>query len=101
MGLDELPQSAHDGLKTVLDYLDWSLAQLDRLHFSATRLEKTGKHLAQGLTQLSESLFGELQAVLLLSGSSLLEGLPDMVQDLASQAGKRVELHTRCESLQV
>src|SRR3990167_5855867 len=53
MGLDELPQSAHDGLKTVLDYLDWSLAQLDRLHFSATRLEKTGKHLAQGLTQLS------------------------------------------------
>lgn len=101
MGLDELPQSAHDGLKTVLDYLDWSLAQLDRLHFSATRLEKTGKHLAQGLTQLSESLFGELQAVLLLSGSSLLEGLPDMVQDLASQAGKRVELHTRGESLQV
>ncbi|MDP3848328.1 MAG: response regulator [Pseudomonas sp.] len=100
-GLDELPQNAHDGLKTVLDYLDWSLAQLDRLHFSATRLEKTGKHLAQGLTQLSESLFSELQAVLLLSGSSLMEGLPDMVQDLASQAGKRVELQISGDSLQV
>jgi two-component system chemotaxis sensor kinase CheA len=100
-GLDELPENARDGLKTVLDYLDWSLAQLDRLHFSATRLEKTGKHLAQGLTQLSESLFSELQAVLLLSGSSLMEGLPDMAQDLASQAGKRVELHVRGESLQV
>ncbi len=100
-GLTELPQNARDGLKSVLDYLDWSLAQLDRLHFSATRLEKTGKHLAQGLTQLSESLFNELQAVLLLSGSSLLTGLPDMVQDLASQAGKRVELQIRGESLQV
>lgn len=100
-GLTELPQNAHDGLKSVLDYLDWSLAQLDRLHFNATRLEKTGKHLAQGLTQLSESLFNELQAVLLLSGSSLLTGLPDMVQDLASQAGKRVELQVRGESLQV
>lgn len=100
-GLDELPENARDSLKTVLDYLDWSLAQLDRLHFSATRLEKTGKHLAQGLTQLSESLFSELQAVLLLSGSSLLTGLPDMLQDLASQAGKRVELQVRGESLQV
>ncbi|MDO9320968.1 MAG: response regulator [Pseudomonas sp.] len=100
-GLDDLPENARDGLKTVLDYLDWSLVQLDRLHFSATRLEKTGKHLAQGLTQLSESLLSELQAVLLLSGSSLMEGLPAMVQDLASQAGKRVELRVRGESLQV
>ncbi|MGH8353162.1 MAG: hybrid sensor histidine kinase/response regulator, partial [Pseudomonas sp.] len=100
-GLEELPLTARDALKSVLDYLDWSLAQLDRLHFSATRLAKTGGHLAQGLTQLSETLIEELQAVLLLPGSSLVEGLPSMVQDLAAQAGKRVELHVRGESLQI
>jgi len=100
-GLDGLPLSLRDALKGVLDYLDWSLAQLDRLHFSATRLVKTGSHLAQGLAQLSETLIEELQAVLLLSGSSLVEGLPAMVQDLAVQAGKRVELHVRGESLQI
>ncbi|MBC9250495.1 hybrid sensor histidine kinase/response regulator [Pseudomonas alcaligenes] len=99
--LDELPLAARDSLKGVLDYLDWSLAQLDRLHFSAARLEKSGQHLALGLAQLSETLFNELQAVLLLSGSSLMEGLPAMVQDIASQAGKRAELQIRGESLQV
>ncbi len=99
--LDDLPLGTRDTLKGVLDYLDWSLAQLDRLHFNASHLEKAGSHLALGLTQLSENLFNELQAVLLLSGSSLIEGLPDMVQDLASQSGKRVELQVRGESLQI
>jgi len=100
-GLEEVPPTTRDALRSVLDYLDWSLAQLDRLHFAASRLEKAGNHLAQGLTLLSESLVGELQAALLLSAASLLEGLPAMVQDLASQAGKRMELHVRGESLQI
>ncbi|MES2818179.1 MAG: response regulator [Pseudomonadota bacterium] len=100
-GLDELPLSSRDALKGLLDYLDWSLALLDRQHFEALRLAKTGNHLAQGLTQLSETLHGELQTVLLLSASSLVEGLPAMLQDLARETGKRVELQVQGESLQI
>ncbi|WP_044875134.1 response regulator [Pseudomonas sp. LFM046] len=100
-GLEHLPPSTEDALRSVLDYLDWSLAQMDRLHFGATRLAKAGNHLAQGLAQLSDGLNDELQRVLLLSGASLMEGLPAMVQDLASQAGKRVAFEVRGESLQI
>lgn len=96
-----LPAANQDALKALLDHLDWSQAQMDRLHFEAIHLEKAGKHLSQGLAQLSESLAEELQSVLLLAGSSLVEGLPAMVQDLASQAGKRVTLQVRGASLQV
>jgi two-component system chemotaxis sensor kinase CheA len=99
--LDELPSSAQEGLKSVLDYLDWSLSQLDRLHFGAARLAKSGAQMALGLAQLSDALTGEMQGALLLSGSSLLEGVPAMVQDIASQAGKRAELQVRGESLQI
>lgn len=99
--LDELPASVKDSLRSVLDYLDWSLSQFDRLHFGASRLAKAGGRLAQGLAQLSDALTVEMQSALLLSGSSLLEGIPVMVQDLASQAGKRAELQVRGESLQV
>ena len=100
-GLEALPLSSRDALKGLLDYLDWSLALLDRQHFDALRLAKAGGHLAQGLTQLSETLFEELQTVLLLSASSLVEGMPAMVQNLASEAGKRVELRVRGENLQI
>ncbi|WP_043307318.1 response regulator [Pseudomonas sp. ML96] len=99
--LNEMPEGARDGLRSVLDYLDWSLSQFDRLHFGASRLAKAGGLLAQGLTQLSESLTAEMQDALLLSGSSLFEGVPAMVQDLASQAGKRAELEVRGASLQI
>ena len=90
-----------DTLRTLLDYLDWSQAQMDRLHFEAIHLEKAGKHLAQGLAQLSDALGEELQSVLLLAGSSLTDGLPAMVQDLASQAGKRVTLQIGGHDLQI
>ncbi|AOE83141.1 hybrid sensor histidine kinase/response regulator [Pseudomonas sp. TCU-HL1] len=98
--LDELPPGTADALKGVLDYLDWSLLQLDRLHFNACRLARAGNHLAQGLEQLSGSLNDELQQVLLLSGSALVEGFPTMVQDLASVAGKRVDMEVKGASLQ-
>ena len=96
-----LPTASQDALRALLDYLDWSQAQMDRLHFEAIRLEKAGKHLSQGLTQLSEALDEELQSVLLLAGSRLTDGLPAMVQDLASQAGKRVRLHIGGNDLQI
>ncbi|MFI8743808.1 response regulator [Pseudomonas sp. NPDC077186] len=100
-GLEEFPAALRDDLKGLLDHLDWSQDQLDRLHFGAARLARAGNHLAQGLALLSEALSTEMQGVLLLSGSSLLEGMPAMVQDLAAQAGKRVELQVRGESLQI
>ncbi|SDK19297.1 hybrid sensor histidine kinase/response regulator [Pseudomonas indica] len=100
-GLDELAPSLRDALKNLLDYVDWSLAQLDRQHFEAVRLVKAGQHLALGLAQLSENLREGLEDVLLLSGRSLLESLPAMAQDLAVQAGKRLELHMRGETLQI
>ncbi len=99
--LATLPAASQGGLKLLFDYLDWSQAQLDRLHFAAVQLDKAGKHLAQGLTQLSAGLTDELQSTLLLAGSHLVEGLPAMVQDLASQAGKRVELQVRGSDLQI
>lgn len=99
--LSDMPASTQEGLKLLLDHLDWSMAQLDRLHFGATRLARDGNHTALGLAQLSDTLNTELQTLLLLSGSSLYEGMPSMVQDLASQAGKRADLHLRGESLQV
>ncbi|MET1077659.1 MAG: response regulator [Pseudomonas sp.] len=100
-GLEQLPPEGRDGLKNLLDYLDWSLSLHDRQHFEALRLAKAATHLAQGLTQLSDGLFAELQAVLLLPASSLVEGLPAMLQDLAADAGKRVELSVRGEALQI
>lgn len=99
--LATLPAASQGGLKLLFDYLDWSQAQLDGLHFAAVQLDKAGKHLAQGLTQLSAGLTDELQSALLLAGSHLVEGLPAMVQDLASQAGKRVELQVRGSHLQI
>ncbi|HLA29985.1 MAG TPA: response regulator [Pseudomonas sp.] len=99
--MSSLPAASRDGLKALFDYLDWSQAQLDRLHFAALQQAKAGKHLAQSLAQLSEELTEELQSTLLLAGSHLVEGLPAMVQDLARQAGKRVELQVRGASLQV
>jgi two-component system chemotaxis sensor kinase CheA len=99
--LSALPTASQGGLRLLFDYLDWSQAQLDSLHFAAVQLDKAGKHLAQGLTQLSAGLTDELQSTLLLAGSHLVEGLPAMVQDLASQAGKRVELQVRGSHLQV
>ncbi|MBS7660638.1 response regulator [Pseudomonas lalucatii] len=99
--LEELPLASRDALKGLLDYLHWSQAQLDSLHFEAVHLEKAGRHLAQGLAQLCEAHTSELRAALLLAGSHLVEGLPAMVQDLASQAGKRVELQIRGIDLQV
>ena len=99
--LATLPAASQGGLKLLFDYLDWSQAQLDGLHFAAVQLNKAGKHLAQGLTQLSAGLTDELQSALLLAGSHLVEGLPAMVQDLASQAGKRVDLQVRGSHLQI
>jgi two-component system chemotaxis sensor kinase CheA len=99
--LSALPTASQGGLRLLFDYLDWSQAQLDSLHFAAVQLDKAGKHLAQGLTQLSAGLTDELQSTLLLAGIHLVEGLPAMVQDLASQAGKRVELQVRGSHLQV
>ncbi|MEX6504025.1 hybrid sensor histidine kinase/response regulator [Pseudomonas zhanjiangensis] len=99
--LETLPLVARDALKNLLEYQQWSEAQLDRLHFQATHLEKAGRHLSQGLTQLCDSYTGELQGVLLLAAGSLMEGLPAMVQDLAVAAGKRVELHLEFSDLQV
>lgn len=96
-----LPPTSQDAFKALLDYLDWSQAQMDRLHFAAIHLEKAGKHLAQGLAQLSEALDEELQSVLLLAASHLIEGLPAMVQDIASQTGKRVNLQVRGTDLQI
>ena len=96
-----LSAASQDTLRTLLDYLDWSQAQMDRLHFEAIHLEKAGKHLSQGLAQLSDALGEELQSVLLLTGSSLTDGLPAMVQDLASQEGKRVTLQISGHDLQV
>ncbi|UTW07848.1 hybrid sensor histidine kinase/response regulator [Pseudomonas benzenivorans] len=99
--LEELPLASRDALKGLLDYLNWSQAQLDRLHFESIQLAKAGQHLGQGLTQLSDAHVSELQAVLLLAGSSLMEGLPAMVQDLASQSDKRVELRLKGTDLQI
>ncbi len=99
--LETLPSATRDALKSLLEYQQWSEAQLDRLHFQAAHLEKAGRHLALGLAQLCDSYAGELQGVLLLAGSSLTDGLPAMVQDLASQAGKRVELRLETGDLQV
>jgi len=69
-GLEQLPASARDDLKNLLEHLDWSLSQFDRLHFAAIRLARTGTQLAQGLAQLSEALGEEMQSALLLSGRS-------------------------------
>jgi two-component system, chemotaxis family, sensor kinase CheA len=99
--LETLPLASRDALKGLLDYLNWSQAQLDRLHFESIQLTKAGQHLAQGLTQLSDAHVSELQAVLLLAGNTLMDGLPTMVQDLASQSGKRVVLQVRGADLQV
>ncbi len=96
-----LPAASQDTLRALLDHLDWSQAQMDRLHFEAIHLEKAGKHLSQCLMQLSEALGEELQSVLLLAGSRLTDGLPAMVQDIASQAGKRVALEISGQDLQI
>ena len=99
--LESLPLQNRDALKSLFDYLDWSQGQFDRLHFEAINLDKAGRRLAQGMSQLSDAHAEDMLAVLLLPVSTLIEGIPAMVQDLARQAGKRVELQMRSASLQV
>lgn len=99
--LETLPLASRDLLKGLLDQLDWSQAQLDRLHFEAMNLEKASRQLAVGLSQLSDSHAAEMLAVLLLPASNLVQGIPAIAQDLASQAGKRVDLQVRGTELQI
>ncbi|WP_313053376.1 hybrid sensor histidine kinase/response regulator [Pseudomonas lopnurensis] len=99
--LESLPIQNRDTLKSLFDYLDWSQEQFDRLHFEAINLDKSGRHLAQGMSQLSDAHAEDMLAVLLLPVGTLVEGVPAMVQDLARQAGKRVELQMHCANLQV
>lgn len=99
--LETLPLASRDLLKGLLDQLDWSQAQLDRLHFEAINLDKASRQLAAGLSQLSDSHAAEMLAVLLLPASNLVQGIPAMVQDLAVQSGKRIELQVRGTELQI
>ncbi|WP_028239824.1 hybrid sensor histidine kinase/response regulator [Stutzerimonas azotifigens] len=99
--LEALPLASRDLLKGLFDYLDWGQAQLDRLHFQAINLEKASRQLAMGLSQLSDGHATEMLAVLLLPAGNLVEGIPAMAQDLASQAGKRVELRVNGTELQI
>lgn len=99
--IEGVPAELREALGDALDHLDWSMAQFDRLHFAASRLAREGDLLAVGLTRLSDSLVAEVQEALLLSGASLFEGVPAMVQDIASQAGKRVELEVDGANLQI
>lgn len=96
-----LPIASRDMLKGLLDHLDWSQAQFDRLHFEAINLEKASRQLAMGLSQLSDTHAEEMLAVLLLPASNLVQGIPAMVQDLASHAGKRVDLEIRGTELRI
>lgn len=99
--LESLSLQNSDTLQGLFDYLDWSQGQFDQLHFEAINLDKAGRRLAQGLSQLSDAHAEDMLAVLLLPVGTLTEGIPAMVQDLARQAGKRVELQMRSAGLQV
>jgi two-component system chemotaxis sensor kinase CheA len=99
--LETLPLASRDLLKGLLDQLDWSQAQLDRLHFEAMNLDKAARQLAAGLSQLSDSHAAEMLAVLLLPASNLVQGIPAMIQDLAAQSGKRVELQVHGTELKI
>lgn len=99
--LESLPLQNQDTLKSLFDYLDWSQGQFDRRHFEAINLHKAGRHLALGMSQLTDAHAEDMLAVLLLPVGTLIEGVPAMVQDLARQAGKRVELQMHSATLQV
>lgn len=98
---DTLPPARRDELKALLDYVDWSAAQFDRVHSQAADAGKRLAKLTWSMSQLVDGYARDMSSLLLLPANNLIEGLPAMVQDLADKAGKRVHLEIKTANLQI
>lgn len=96
-----LPAQEAALLNRLLDQVDLGRAQSSRLHSDAVAMAKRCRALAYGLAQLGDAYAADLEAVLLLPASNLVEGVPAMLQDLAGRAGKQVDLTITGAELQI
>ncbi|RUL78912.1 hybrid sensor histidine kinase/response regulator [Dyella choica] len=79
-------------LSKLLEYLDSEQVQLKVIEDHLARLSRSTQHDQRVLTSMSDSLLRDCKEMQLLPFSSLLEGFPRFVRELAREQGKTVEL---------
>lgn len=99
--LEQFPLTWQEPLRSLLDYVDWSLDFIDQLHFRSHRDTNRSAELVRHLRAGADSLNQELQSVLLLPCQTLCDALPAQVLDLGSQLGKQVKVQVQGSELQV
>lgn len=98
---EELDPRTRRDQQTLLDYIDWTRDHLGQWEYRLGSLAKAAEQLGREIGAVSESLQRDMQALLLLPCSRLIEGAPAMAQEIAAELGKRVALHISGETLQV
>ena len=98
---DEMEPRLRKNQQTLLEYLDWTRDHLGQWESRLGSLARSAEQLNREIAAAAESLRQDLQALLLLPCSRLIEGVPAMLQDISAEMGKLVTLQVCGESLQV
>ncbi|ABC30575.1 Chemotaxis protein histidine kinase and related kinase [Hahella chejuensis KCTC 2396] len=87
--------------QTLIDFSAWASDFLGQWEYRLSQLAKISEKVARGVATVADGMHSQMQTVLLLPCSVLVEGLPAMVQDIAGSQGKKVRLRYSGETLQV
>ncbi len=98
---ERLAQEVPDEQQTLLEFSDWVIDYLGQWEYRLNILARNSEQVAKSIASASESLYQEMQNVLLLPCSVLLEGIPVMVREIAQAAGKQIKLTVTGDSLTV
>ncbi|HUU30034.1 MAG TPA: hybrid sensor histidine kinase/response regulator [archaeon] len=79
----------------LLKFLDWNLAYIKSLENRLTALERSAEQDYRALSGMVEHLLEDMQRVLMLPFSSLLEIFPKLVRDLSRDQSKEVKLEIK------
>ena len=97
----ELEPRLRKDQQTLLEYMDWTGDHLGKWEHRLVSLAKSAEQLNREISTVAESLQQDMQALLLLPCSRLIEGVPAMLQEISAELGKQIVFHVRGESLQV
>ncbi|AZZ92097.1 response regulator [Hahella sp. KA22] len=98
---DQVLVSMEREQQTLIDFSAWAADFLGQWEYRLSQLAKTSEKVARGVATVADGMHAQMQTVLLLPCSVLVEGLPAMVQEIADSLGKKVQMRYSGESLQV
>jgi len=88
-------------LAQLLESVERDEPQIKTLHDRVAQLERLAAQERRALASRVDSLLEDMKQALMLPFSSLLEGMPKLVRDLAHDRGKEVELELRGTTLEI